>query len=69
MADYLDEQLGYVGKPKLVGKVDVIGAPNLGMEVKKGDNLFTVRSEGRTIQFKSPISGKVVKINDRRSKQ
>lgn len=49
---------------KLVGKVDVIGAPNLGMEVKKGDNLFTVRSEGRTIQFKSPISGKVVKLND-----
>ncbi len=49
---------------KLLGKVDVIGAPNLGMQVKKGDNLFTVRSEGRTIQFKAPISGKVVKIND-----
>lgn len=49
---------------KLIGKVDVIGAPNLGMKVKKGENLFTMRSEGRTIQFNSPISGKVVKIND-----
>ncbi|MCK5458124.1 MAG: response regulator, partial [Melioribacteraceae bacterium] len=48
---------------KLIGKVDSIEAPNLGMKVNKGDLLFTVKLNERTIQFNSPISGKVVKVN------
>jgi len=49
---------------KLLGKVDFIEVPNLGMIVNKGDLLFTAKSNDRTIQFQSPISGKVVKVNN-----
>lgn len=49
---------------KLVGKINSIEAPNLGMKVNRGDLLFTIKLNERTIQFKSPISGKVVKVNN-----
>ena len=49
---------------KLVGKINSIEAPNLGMKVNKGDLLFTIKLNERTIQFKSPVSGKVVKVNN-----
>ena len=49
---------------KLLGKVDFIEVPNLGMIVNKGDLLFTAKLNDRTIQFQSPISGKVVKVNN-----
>ena len=48
---------------KLIGKVDAIEFPNLGMIVKKNQPLFTVKQGTRTITFKSPISGKVKEIN------
>lgn len=48
---------------KIIGKVDSIGLPNLGMVVKKGQSLFTITQGQRTISFKSPISGKVKEIN------
>ena len=48
---------------KLIGKVDNIEFPNLGMEVMLGQNLFSIKQGIRSIQFTSPISGKVVKIN------
>ena len=48
---------------KIIGKIDSIGLPNLGMIVKKGQSLFTVSQGQRTISFKSPISGKVKEIN------
>ena len=49
---------------KLLGKIDFIEVPNLGMIVNKGDLLFTAKLNDRTIQFQSPISGKVVKVNN-----
>ena len=49
---------------KLLGKIDFIEVPNLGMIVNKGDLLFTTKLNDRTIQFQSPISGKVVKVNN-----
>lgn len=49
---------------KLLGKVDFIEIPNLGMKVNKGDLLFTAKLNDRMIQFQSPISGKVVKVNN-----
>ncbi|MEN8191328.1 MAG: response regulator [Bacteroidota bacterium] len=49
---------------KLLGKVDSIEAPNLGMKVNKGDILFTTKVSDRALQFRSPISGKVVKVNN-----
>lgn len=49
---------------KLIGKVDAIEPPNLGMKVNKGEVLFTAKVNGRAVQFKSPISGKVVRVNN-----
>ncbi|VAX15055.1 sigma-54 dependent DNA-binding response regulator [hydrothermal vent metagenome] len=48
---------------KLIGKVNAIEPPNLGMKVNKGEILFTAKVNGRSVQFKSPISGKVVRVN------
>ena len=48
---------------KLIGKINSIEFPNLGMIVKAGQPLFTIKQENKTITFNSPISGKVIKIN------
>ncbi len=48
---------------KLIGKIDTIEMPNLGMEVKQGQILFTVTQGVRSIPFMAPVSGKVTKIN------
>ncbi len=48
---------------KLIGSIDSIEMPNLGMNVAVGQPLFTLKQGQRTLQFKSPVSGKVSKIN------
>ena len=48
---------------KLLGKIDDIEYPNLGMKVKAGQPLFSIRLGKRTIAFDAPISGQVTKIN------
>ncbi len=48
---------------KLLGKIEDIEMPNLGMIVTKGQTLFNVKAGGKTFHFKSPLSGKVSKIN------
>ena len=48
---------------KLIGKITSIEFPNLGMSVKKGQPLFTVKQGNRTITFRSPVSGTVKEIN------
>jgi CheY-like chemotaxis protein/glycine cleavage system H lipoate-binding protein len=48
---------------KLIGKVDAIEFPNLGMVVKMGQPLFTVKQGNKSITFNSPVSGKVIKLN------
>jgi glycine cleavage system H lipoate-binding protein len=50
---------------KLIGKVDEVILPNLGMAALKGQPLFTVRSGKRRIDFRAPVSGKVVNVNSR----
>lgn len=49
---------------KLLGTIEDVEFPNLGMEVKKGQTLFNVTANGKVIQFISPVSGKVSKINN-----
>jgi CheY-like chemotaxis protein len=49
---------------KLIGKIDAIDLPNLGMEIQNGLHLFTVKQGTHSIPFKSPISGKVKSINN-----
>jgi CheY-like chemotaxis protein len=48
---------------KLIGKIDDIDLPNLGMSIKKGQIIFSVKQKNRSIAFKSPVSGKISKIN------
>ncbi len=48
---------------KLIGKIDAVEFPNLGMIVKAGQPLFTVKQENKSMTFNSPLSGKVIKIN------
>jgi CheY-like chemotaxis protein len=48
---------------KLLGKIDDIEYPNLGMKVKAGQSLFSIRVGKRTMAFEAPISGQVTKIN------
>lgn len=48
---------------KIIGKIDSIELPNLGMTVKKGQSLFTIEQGMKNISFKSPLSGKVKEIN------
>jgi CheY-like chemotaxis protein/glycine cleavage system H lipoate-binding protein len=48
---------------KLLGPVDAIDFPSVGMMVKAGQPLFGVRQKHRRIQFNAPVSGRVVKTN------
>ncbi len=48
---------------KIIGKIDSIDMPNLSMEVKQGQNLFTVKQGTHSIPFKAPVSGRVIKVN------
>jgi glycine cleavage system H protein len=48
---------------KLIGRIHSIELPNLGMNVKAGQPLFTIKQGSRTITFNSPVSGKVSQIN------
>jgi CheY-like chemotaxis protein len=49
---------------KLLGSVDTIDFPNIGMTVKAGQPLFSVNQGHRRAQFHAPLSGKVVKVNE-----
>ncbi|MBK7256339.1 MAG: response regulator [Ignavibacteriae bacterium] len=48
---------------KLLGTVDGIEFPNLGMTVAVGQPLFTVTQGTRRVSFLSPVSGKVLENN------
>lgn len=48
---------------KLIGPIDEIIPPNLGMAVKRGQPLFSARRGKRRMTFRAPVSGKVVNIN------
>jgi CheY-like chemotaxis protein/glycine cleavage system H lipoate-binding protein len=48
---------------KLIGRVYSVELPNLGMNVKEGQPLFTIKQGNRSITFNSPVSGKVSQIN------
>ncbi len=49
---------------KLFGKIDSIEFPNIGMNIKAGQHLFSVNQGHRRAHFNAPLSGKVVKVND-----
>jgi CheY-like chemotaxis protein len=45
---------------KLIGRIDEVLLPNLGMTVKRGQPLFSIRKGNRRVTFRAPLSGKVV---------
>jgi CheY-like chemotaxis protein len=49
---------------KLLGDIDTIDLPGIGINVKAGQPLFSVKQGQRRAQFYSPLSGKVVEINE-----
>ncbi len=48
---------------RLLGKIDGLELPNLGMTVKQGMPLFTVRQGMHSVPFNAPFSGKVIEVN------
>jgi len=48
---------------KLIGKIDAIEFPNLGLSIRKGQRLFAAKQDNRRVIFNSPVSGKVKEIN------
>lgn len=48
---------------KVIGRIDDIEFPNLGMQVRYGQPLFCVRHGERTIPFSSPLTGQITKVN------
>lgn len=48
---------------KLIGGISSVELPNLGMNVKAGQPLFTVKQGNRSVSFNSPVSGKVSQVN------
>ena len=49
---------------KLIGKIDDIEFPNLGMNISIGQPLFILKQGKKSIQFNSPVSGQVKKVNN-----
>ena len=48
---------------KLLGRIDDIEFPNLGMTVNGGQSLFSIRCGHRMIPFQAPITGRVTRVN------
>ncbi len=48
---------------KLIGKIEALELPNLGMGISEGQPLFTIKQGQRTVSFKAPVSGKIIRIN------
>lgn len=48
---------------KLVGTIDGIRVAPVRTEIRKGEPLFTISREGRTLSIPSPLSGTIVEVN------
>jgi len=48
---------------KLLGPIDAIDFPPIGMTVKVGQPLFNARVKKRRVAFNAPVSGRVTKVN------
>ena len=49
---------------KMVGQITEIDPPNIGRVISSGEPLFNIRIGRRIIPFVSPVSGKIIKLND-----
>ncbi|KRK64567.1 hypothetical protein FC72_GL000293 [Companilactobacillus tucceti DSM 20183] len=53
-----------VGQEAL-GKVKFVDLPILGHDIKVGDSTGEVEAQKAVVELQSPVSGKIVKINDK----
>ncbi len=49
---------------KIIGKIDDINFPNLGMKINVNQPLFSIKQGHRKIIFNSPVTGSVAQINN-----
>lgn len=49
---------------RLVGRIDDIGLPPMGAEVKQGGPFVTIRQGGRTVTLPAPVDGVVCAVNE-----
>lgn len=49
---------------KIMGEIEEISFPNVGLKIKAGDPLFNVKVNNKIISFKSPISGTILETNN-----
>ncbi len=49
---------------KAIGKIDGIGLPEVGLKVRRGEKLFSLRQGVRAADFVSPVDGVVTEVND-----
>jgi CheY-like chemotaxis protein len=48
---------------KVIGHIEAIELPKKGRKVKKGEPLFTIKQDSRSLTFPSPISGEITTVN------
>lgn len=48
---------------KLIGEISGIILPDRDSRIKRGDNLFSIKRNGETLTFSSPVSGRVTAVN------
>jgi len=51
--------------PKLVGPVKAISVPLPNAVLQRGEKAFSVKSDGRSLDFRIPFEGKVVEVNSK----
>ena len=49
---------------RAMGRLDAVGLPRPGQEVRRGDRLFTVRQGDRSASFVAPLDGVVLSVNE-----
>lgn len=49
---------------KLFGTISTIEPPNIGRQIKRGEPLFKIKKDQKSVSFLSPISGKILKTNN-----
>ncbi len=49
---------------KTIGEIDAVLMPRIGTRVMKGEPLFTIKQDGRTLAFPAPVSGEIAGVNE-----
>ena len=48
---------------KIISRIDGVGLPKLNQEIKKGEQLFSIKTNSHAINLTSPLSGKITLVN------